>query len=70
MFKTLIGAQADILGSDSGGKTYRDLEIAKIDVELRENEVYGDPSVPDEGRLSDAKKKVTEIEKTISFINS
>ena len=29
MFKTLIGAQADILGSDSGGKTYRDLEIAK-----------------------------------------
>ena len=29
MFKTLIGAQADILGSDTGGKTYRDLEIAK-----------------------------------------
>ena len=29
MFKTLIGAQSDILGSDTGGKTYRDLEIAK-----------------------------------------
>ena len=29
MFKTLIGAQADILGSDTGGKTFRDLEIAK-----------------------------------------
>jgi len=29
MFKTLIGAQADILGSETGGKTYRDLEIAK-----------------------------------------
>ena len=29
MFKTLLGEQSDILGSDSGGKTYRDLEIAK-----------------------------------------
>ena len=29
MFKTLIGAQSDILGSETGGKTYRDLEIAK-----------------------------------------
>ena len=29
MFKTLIGAQADILGSDSGGKTYRDIVVAK-----------------------------------------
>jgi hypothetical protein len=29
MFKTLIGAQADILGSETGGKTYRDLEIAR-----------------------------------------
>ena len=29
MFKTLIGAQADILGSETSGKTYRDLEIAK-----------------------------------------
>ena len=25
MFKTLIGAQADILGSETGGKTYRNL---------------------------------------------
>jgi hypothetical protein len=29
MFKTLIGAQSDILGSETGGKTYRDLEIAR-----------------------------------------
>ena len=29
MFKTLIGAQADILGSEGGAKSYRDLEIAK-----------------------------------------
>ena len=29
MFKTLIGAQSDILGSETGGKAYRDLEIAK-----------------------------------------
>ncbi len=29
MFKTLIGAQSKILGSETGGKTYRDLEIAK-----------------------------------------
>jgi hypothetical protein len=29
MFKTLLGVQGDILGSETGGKTYRDLEIAK-----------------------------------------
>ena len=29
MFKTLLGVQGDILRSDTGGKTYRDLEIAK-----------------------------------------
>lgn len=29
MFKTLLGAQSDILGSETGGKTYRDLEIAR-----------------------------------------
>ena len=28
MFKTLLSAQSDILGSETGGKTYRDLEIA------------------------------------------
>ena len=28
MFKTLIGAQADILGSETGGKTYRDSWVA------------------------------------------
>ena len=29
MFKTLIGAQADILGSEGGSKQYRDIEIAR-----------------------------------------
>ena len=29
MFKTLIGAQADILGSEGGSKQYRDLEISQ-----------------------------------------
>ena len=29
MFKSLIEGQSEILGSDTGGKTYRDLEIAK-----------------------------------------
>ncbi len=29
MFSTLLGAQADILGSEGGAKSYRDLEIAK-----------------------------------------
>ena len=29
MFKTLLGVQGDILGSETGGKTYRDLEIAR-----------------------------------------
>ena len=33
MFKTLIGAQADVLGSEGGGKTYADLEkIKKIEL--------------------------------------
>ena len=29
MFETLLGAQSDILGSEGGSKSYRDLEIAK-----------------------------------------
>ena len=29
MFKTLLGVQGDILGSEGGAKSYRDLEIAK-----------------------------------------
>ena len=29
MFETLLGAQADILGSEGGSRSYRDLEIAK-----------------------------------------
>ena len=29
MFKSLIEGQSEILGSDTGGKTYRDLEISK-----------------------------------------
>jgi len=37
MFKTLIGAQADVLGSEGGGKTYADLEkIKKIEGIMKE----------------------------------
>ena len=39
MFKTLLGAQSEILGSETGGKTYRDLEIAK-QLELIIPEIY------------------------------
>ena len=38
MFKTLIGAQADILSSESGGKTYAKLEIAN-DIERTMTEI-------------------------------
>ena len=52
MFKTLIGAQADILGSDSGGKTYRDLEIAK-QLEDIIPEIYRLEAKQKEGTITD-----------------
>ena len=52
MFKTLIGAQADILGSDSGGKTYRDLEIAK-QLESIIPEIYKLEAKQKEGTITD-----------------
>ena len=60
MFKTLIGAQSDILGSETGGKTYRDLEIARqleliipkiYDIQTHPCLLYTSPS-PRDGLLS------------------
>jgi hypothetical protein len=52
MFKTLIGAQADILGSDSGGNTYRDIVIAN---ELKDiiPEIYKLEAKQKEGTITD-----------------
>jgi hypothetical protein len=52
MFKTLIGAQGDILGSDSSGKTYRDLEIAK-QLEDIIPEIYRLEAKQKEGTITD-----------------
>ncbi len=52
MFKTLIGAQSDILGSDTGGKTYRDLEIAK-QLELIIPKIYEIQGRVDDGTATD-----------------
>jgi hypothetical protein len=52
MFKTLIGAQSDILGSETGGKTYRDLEIAK-QLELIIPEIYEIQGRVDKGTATD-----------------
>ena len=52
MFKTLIGAQSDILGSETGGKTYRDLEIAK-QLEQIIPKIYEIQSRVDDGTATD-----------------
>ena len=52
MFKTLIGAQADILGSETGGKTYRDLEIAK-QLESIIPEIYALEAKQKDGTITD-----------------
>ena len=52
MFKTLISAQADILGSETGGKTYRDLEIAK-QLELIIPEIYELEAKQKDGTITD-----------------
>ena len=52
MFKTLIGAQADILGSETGGKTYRDLEIAK-QLEAIIPEIYELEAKQKDGTITD-----------------
>ena len=52
MFKTLIGAQSDILGSETGGKTYRDLEIAR-QLELIIPKIYEIQSRVDDGTATD-----------------
>jgi len=52
MFKTLIGAQSDILGSETGGKTYRDLEIAR-QLEQIIPKIYEIQAKVDNGTASD-----------------
>jgi hypothetical protein len=52
MFKTLIGAQSDILGSETGGKTYRDLEIAR-QLELIIPKIYEIETKVQEGTATD-----------------
>ena len=52
MFKTLLGAQSDILGSETGGKTYRDLEIAR-QLELIIPEIYKIQGRVDKGTATD-----------------
>ena len=52
MFKTLIGAQSDILGSETGGKTYRDLEIAR-QLELIIPKIYEIQGRVDDGTATD-----------------
>ena len=52
MFKTLIGAQSDILGSETGGKTYRDLEIAR-QLELIIPKIYEIQAKVDDGTATD-----------------
>ena len=60
MFKTLIGAQSDILGSSSGGKTYRDIEIAR-ELENIIPEIY---KLKEKDSLTDDEKIQLEILET------
>ena len=52
MFKTLIGAQSDILGSEGGAKSYRDLEIAR-QLELIIPKIYEIQGRVDDGTATD-----------------
>ena len=63
MFKTLIGAQADILGSETGGKTYRDLEIAK-QLESIIPEIYQLEAKQKDGTITDDEVIRLEVLKT------
>jgi len=63
MFKTLIGAQADILGSETGGKTYRDLEIAK-QLESIIPEIYALEAKQKDGTITDDEVIRLEVLKT------
>ena len=78
MFKTLIGAQADILGSESGG-TYAATEIAKdvrrltgniIDAraEIKQLESQGvETGVPGSGNVQVDQKRIDELKKQITL---
>ena len=63
MFKTLIGAQSDILGSETGGKTYRDLEIAK-QLESIIPEIYQLEAKQKDGTITDDEVIRLEVLKT------
>ena len=52
MFKTLLGAQSDILGSEGGAKSYRDLEIAR-QLELIIPKIYEIQAKVDDGTATD-----------------
>ena len=65
MFKTLIGAQAKVLGSEGGGKTYAQLEIAsrlrnlteKV-YDSREELVGLEPGPKTDARIAELKKSI------------
>ena len=63
MFKTLLSAQSDILGSETGGKTYRDLEIARQLEEIIP-QIYALEKKQDEGTISDEEIVQLDILKT------
>ena len=63
MFKTLLGAQSDILGSETGGKTYRDLEIAK-QLEAIIPEIYELEAKQKDGTITDDEVIRLEVLKT------
>ena len=62
MFKTLIGAQADILGG-SAGKSYRDLEIAK-QLESIIPEIYKLEAKQNDGTITDEETIQLDVLKT------
>ena len=67
MFKTLLSAQSDILGSETGGKTYRDLEIARQLEEIIP-QIYALEKKQDEGAISDEEIVQLDILKTREIV--
>ena len=63
MFKTLIGAQGDILGSEGGSKSYRDLEISK-QLELIIPKIYEIEAKKKDGTATDDDLMQLDILKT------
>jgi len=63
MFKTLVGAQGDILGSEGGSKSYRDLEISK-QLELIIPKIYEIEAKKKDGTATDDDLMQLDILKT------